>query len=200
MKQVTEVLLQKGRRVKYRFQVATLTLSILFPIPELGHMLETPACVVLLLFSMFGSISIAIFKAGSNSLGKTFAYCRSSLTNSCARNKFSHQYAKTVILKSFHFGVHDLPHQSPPWSPSSSSSSSSSFPQRYRNKVYSEFTFSFLFFGLVELVLPTKLRNISVMLIGWSFHGSIRKGKRGYNNQNGWDANDTPKYSAQSLI
>lgn len=36
------------------------------------------------------------------------------------------------------------------------------FLQRYRNKVHSEFTFSFQFFGLVELVLPPKLRNIIV--------------------------------------
>lgn len=41
--------------------------------------------LVLLLFSMFGSDYIVIFKAGSNSLGKTFRYCTPSLTNSCAR-------------------------------------------------------------------------------------------------------------------
>lgn len=115
MEKVTEVLLQKGRCGKYRFQVATLPFSILFPIPELGHMLETPACLVRLLFSTFGSISTVIFKAGFNSLGKTFRYCRSSLTNSYARTKFSHQYARTVILRSLHFGVWDLPLKSPPW-------------------------------------------------------------------------------------
>lgn len=41
--------------------------------------------LVRLLFPVFGSIYIAILKAGSNLLGKTFRYCISSLTNPYAR-------------------------------------------------------------------------------------------------------------------
>lgn len=78
-------MLQKGRCAKHPFQVAALTFSIFFPIPQLSHVLESPGLLVLLLFSMFGSIYTAIFKAGPNVLRKTFRYCISSLTSSYAR-------------------------------------------------------------------------------------------------------------------
>ena len=74
MNKVTEVLLQKGRREDCPFQVAALMLSILFHTSELAHMLGS-RLLVLLLFPMFGSIYLAIFKAGSNSFGKTLRYC-----------------------------------------------------------------------------------------------------------------------------
>ena len=77
MNKVTEVLLQKGRREDCPFQVAALMLSVLFLsvyTSELAHVLGS-RLLVLLLFPMFGSIYLAIFKAGSNSFGKTLRYC-----------------------------------------------------------------------------------------------------------------------------
>lgn len=145
LNKVTEVLLHKGRCAKYPFQVAALTFSILFPIPELSHVLGTPS----LLFSMFGSIHTALFKASFNSLGKTFRDCISSVTNSSTRTDSFIEVQKQLFW-SFPLGIHRVWTKIPPFPPSL-------FLFR-STEVRLPLKFYLLFlFVLVELLLPKAL-------------------------------------------
>ena len=183
MKKVTEVLLQKQRHAKYPFKWQPWCWTYFFPSRSWATCLKSHL-LVLLLFPMFASIYIAIFKAGSNSLGKTLRYCIPSLTKSHARTDSLINVRKQLFSSHFILDFNTV-------------CTKVTFIRfffvllcRYRSKSHFHWnvTFSFHLFGLVELLLPKRLRQI-IGVSHYSGEASLQAGhkeKRSYTNQNWW--------------